>query len=52
MAWVVVLTTGFSGEWRGPLWPPVTSGVERSEAFGLDVKDGKRLGRRNGWRGR
>jgi hypothetical protein len=47
-AWLVVWTTGFFVEWHGPGWPPAAPGVERSESFGLDVKDGKGLGRWNG----
>jgi hypothetical protein len=49
---VVVWTTGPSGEWRGPVRAPAAPGVERSEELRLDVKDGKRSGRRNGGRGR
>ena len=48
MAWVVAWTTGIFVEWHGPVWPPASPGVERSESFGLDVKDGKGLGRWNG----
>jgi len=52
MAWVVVWTTGPSGERRWLVRAPVVPGVERSEALGLDVKEGKGLGRKNGTRGR
>ncbi len=51
MAGVVVWTTGSFGEWRGFLWPPAIPGVERREAFRLDVKDGKEVGRKKGGRG-
>jgi hypothetical protein len=51
MAWVVVRTTGSSGEWWVPVWPPAALGDERSESFGLYVKDGRWRGRENGRRG-
>ena len=51
-ACLVVWTTGFSGEWWVPVWPPAAPGDERSESFGLDVKNGRGLGRKNGRRGR
>jgi hypothetical protein len=51
MVWAVEWTTGYSVERRGPVWPPAAPGVERSASFGLDVKDGKGLGRWNGVKG-
>jgi len=47
MAW----TTGPSGVRCGSVGPPVVPGVERSESFGLDVKEGRGLGQGNGERG-
>jgi hypothetical protein len=51
-AWVVLWTTGFFVERRGPVWPPAAPGVERSDSFGLDVKENRGLGQENGGRGR
>ena len=50
-AWVVVRTTGSSGEWGGPEPAPAPPGVESSGVGRLDVKDGRWLGRKNGRRG-
>ena len=45
-------TSGACGEWRWLVWAPAVPGVERSEAFVLDVKEGRQVGRRNGAKGR
>ena len=52
MTLMVVWTTGVCGEWRRLVRATVVPGVERSEAFILDVKEGRQGGRRNGAKGR
>jgi len=49
---MVLWTTVASGEWRRLVRVPVVRGVERSEAFVLDVKEGRQVGRRDGPKGR
>jgi len=49
---MVMWTTGACGEWRRLVRAPAVPGVERSEAFVLDVKEGRPVGRRNGAKGR
>ena len=46
-AWAVAWTTGSFVERHGPVWPPAAPGVERSKGEGLDVKEGRRVGREN-----